>query len=72
MLLASETHGGWFEGYVELLTDPAHLLLELTLIIVVDVLIGMVAWPFAKQWLKNHDAKKHAHEHCDDAHGDQG
>lgn len=72
LLLAAEAHEqageGWFQEYLELLQDPAHLALELTLIIIVDVIIGMLLWPFAKNWLKKHDAKKHVHEHCEDVH----
>ncbi len=75
ILLAAEVHEhdgeSLFQRYWELVTDPAHLLLELTLIILIDVIIGMIAWPFAKKWLKEHDRKKHAHEHCDDVHQGQ-
>lgn len=69
--LLAQVHGheeSWFQEYLELLTDPAHLLLELTLIIIVDVLIGMLAWPFIKKAIARHDEKKHGHEHCDEVH----
>lgn len=56
------------ETYIELLKDPAHWAFEITLIVIFDVLLGMVLWPFAKKWLKNHDARKHAHQHCEDVH----
>lgn len=56
------------ETYMELMTDPAHWFFEITLIVIFDVLLGMILWPFAKKWLKAHDEKKHAHEHCDDVH----
>ena len=71
LILAAEVHEhseGIWEEYVNLITDPAHILLEITLIIVVDVLIGMLAWPFIKNWIKKHDEKKHAHQHCEDVH----
>lgn len=58
------------ETYWELMRDPAHWLFEITLILIFDVIIGMVAWPFVKKWIKNHDEKKHAHQHCDDVHQD--
>lgn len=57
-----------WDQYIELVTDPAHLMLELTLIILIDVIIGMVAWPFIKRAIARHDEKKHAHKHCDDVH----
>jgi hypothetical protein len=69
LIWAAEVHEageGIWEEYINLITDPAHLMLELTLIIVIDVIIGMVAWPFIKKWIKEHDRKKHAHQHCDD------
>ena len=71
LLLAEEVHEhgeGIWDSYVDLITDPAHLLLEATLILVIDVIIGMIAWPFIKKWIKEHDRKKHAHRHCEDVH----
>lgn len=56
------------ETYWELMKDPAHWLFELTLIVIFDVIIGAIAWPFIKRWIKEHDRKKHAHQHCDDVH----
>lgn len=50
---------GELREYRELVTDPAHLGLELTLIIIIDVLIGMIAWPFIKKAVRRHDRKVH-------------
>jgi hypothetical protein len=58
-MIAETTGQGWFTEYVSLLRDPAHILLELTLILIFDVAIGMMLLPFAKRWLKNHDKIKH-------------
>ena len=58
------------ETYVELLKDPNHWLFELTLIAIFDGLIGAIAYPLVKRWLKNHDERKHAHQHCEDVHQD--
>lgn len=58
------------ETYLELMTDRSHLLFEVTLTFIQDVVIGLIIWPFAKKWLKAHDEKKHAHRHCEDVHQD--
>lgn len=56
------------ETYMELMTDKAHLMFEITLTVIQDVVIGIVLWPMAKKWIKKHDEKKHAHKHCVDVH----
>jgi hypothetical protein len=63
-MIAETTSQSWFTEYLSLLHDPAHILLELTLILIFDGAIGMMLLPFAKRWLKNHDKTKHGvHEH---------
>lgn len=57
---AHEHVGSLWSRYVDLLTDPAHLMMEGTLILVVDVLIGAILWPFAKRMIQNHDRQHHA------------
>lgn len=52
------------ETYWELMTDSAHWMMELTMLLIFDVVIGMIAWPLFKKWLQNHDERKHAHIHC--------
>ena len=36
----------FFHHYTEILTDPAHLAVEVTLMLVVDVLFLGLIWPF--------------------------
>lgn len=67
-----EHEGGLWERYIDLITDPAHLMLEGTLVLVIDVLIGLVFWPLIKRWAMprfkkaldeyhvEHDAEHHA------------
>lgn len=56
------------ETFIELVKDPNHWAFEIMLMVLFDGLIGAAAIPLFKRWLKNHDAKKHAHEHCEDVH----
>jgi hypothetical protein len=51
----------WAE-YRELITDPAHLLLEATLILVIDGLLLGLALPFIKRAVKRHDRVAHGHK----------
>lgn len=59
------------ETYWELMTNWPHWAFEITLMVIFDGLIGMAAIPLFKRWLKNHDIKKHAHEHCEDVHQEE-
>lgn len=56
------------ETFMELVKDPNHWLFELMLMMIFDGLIGAILYPRFKRWLKNHDEKKHAHQHCKDVH----
>src|SRR4029079_17785727 len=38
-----------WEAYLALLREPAHLLVELTFFVIIDVLILGVAWPLARR-----------------------
>ena len=49
----------FLHGYTELLTDPAHLAYEITLIIMIDVLLVGFAWPFIKRGIRRHDKTHH-------------
>jgi hypothetical protein len=42
------------ETFFTLLSDPAHWLFELTLMAVVDGLIGALIWPRLKRWTHHH------------------
>lgn len=47
-----------WEQYVGLMTDPAHWLMELTLIVLFDILLGVLIWPPVKRVvIRRHDAK---------------
>ena len=37
------------ETYLDLMTDPAHLMFEMTLTVVQDVVIGAILWPIIKR-----------------------
>lgn len=57
----------FFEHYVEILSDPAHLAVELTLMLLVDILfLGMIL-PFMKRFLDHRIRREH--QKLDDEHG---
>ena len=51
------------ETFFDLLRDPAHWEFEIFLIIVFDVIIGVVIWPFIQKGLSHH---KSDHERLED------
>lgn len=51
------------ESFVTLLKDPAHWEFEIFLIIIFDVIIGLIIWPFIKKGLVHH---KSDHERLED------
>ena len=55
-----EHEGSVLSQYVDLLTSPSHWLLELTIILVLDVLIGLLLWPTIKRAIQRHDDEHHA------------
>jgi len=70
LLIAEAEHesaGGVLAEYVSILTDPAHVLVELTFLVVVDgVLVGLL-WPLIRRFI---DAKlRRQHEQFDREHG---
>lgn len=52
----------------ELLHNGAHWQFEAIGVFIDNVIIGLLLIPLGRRWLKKHDEKKHAHEHCDDSH----
>ena len=52
----------------ELLHNGAHWQFEGIGMFIDNVLIGLLLIPLGRKWLKKHDERKHAHEHCDDVH----
>ena len=51
------------ETFFTLLKDPAHWEFEIFLIIIFDVIIGLVIWPFIQKALVHH---KSDHERLED------
>jgi hypothetical protein len=61
-MIAEVTNQGWWQEYLSLLQDPAHILLELTMILFFDVIVGMLMWPLVKRAVHRHDIKHHEKE----------
>lgn len=62
LLIASEgahAAGSLWERYVDLITDPAHWMMEGTIIVVIDILLVGVGLPFLKRWVRRHDEQHH-------------
>ncbi len=51
------------ESFLDLLKDPAHWEFEIFLILIFDVLLGAIIWPFARGGLRHH---KSDHERLED------
>lgn len=51
------------ETFFDLLKDPAHWEFEIFLIIIFDVIIGLIVWPFIQKALIHH---KSDHERLED------
>lgn len=45
--------------FLHILTDPAHLAAEVTLMFLVDFVFLGLMWPFATRWVKRHDRIHH-------------
>lgn len=70
LVIAEADHndaGGFFGEYISLMTDPAHVAVELTFLVVVDVVLVGLLWPLIKRFV---DAKlRRQHEQFDREHG---
>ncbi len=51
------------ETFLELVRDPAHWEFEILLIIIFDVIVGLIIWPFIQKALVHH---KSDHERLED------
>ena len=51
------------ESFFDLVKDPAHWEFELLLIVIFDVVIGLLIWPFIQKALVHH---KSDHERLED------
>jgi hypothetical protein len=68
MILAEcETHCTLVRSYLGLLTDVPHILFEVTLTLIQDVLIGLLLWPLIKRAMRRWRAQ--VHEEIDAEHG---
>lgn len=68
MLLPLEVHGGGFaDEYWSLLTDPAHVAVEITLMILLDGLLLGVLWPLIRAYF--HHVLERQHAELDKEHG---
>lgn len=56
------------ESFVDLLRDPHHWGFEIIAAVAEFVVVGLIATPLVRRWVRNHDAKRHAHQHCEDLH----
>ena len=69
-----EAHGGGFlHEYWSILTDPAHVAVEITLMILLDGLLLGVLWPLIRAYLNHVLERQHAaldEEHGIVHHGD--
>ena len=51
------------ESFFDLVRDPAHWEFEILLIVIFDVIIGLIIWPFIQKALVHH---KSDHERLED------
>lgn len=49
----------FFEHYMDIMSDPAHLAAEVTLMLLVDVLFLGLVWPFLRKWMTNRLRAEH-------------
>lgn len=81
ILLAVEEHqaeGGFLAEYWSILTDPAHIAVEFTFLVVFDIILAGLLWPLAKRFLdamlrgqhEQYDREHGIHHHGDHVHID--
>lgn len=64
---AHEHGGGFLSEYWEILSNPAHMAVEITLMFMIDVILLGLLWPLVRRFI---DAKLHRqHEQFDREHG---
>lgn len=52
------------ETAIELLKDYNHWIFEIVSSMTENIVLGLIALPLFRRWLKAHDAKKHAPKPC--------
>lgn len=61
--MIAEVDGSFLDEYFHLLTNPAHIAFELTLMLIIDVLIIAIIWPKLKAYvIRRHDKEFHKNE----------
>ena len=48
------------DEYLHIVSDPAHMAAEITFMLLVDVLLLGLVWPFIKRAIRKHDRENHA------------
>ena len=48
--------------YLSILSNPAHMLVEVTNTILIDVIFVGMLWPLFRRAIKKHDRKEHDHD----------
>jgi len=70
LLIAEAEHGhtdGFLAEYWEILSNPAHMAVEITLMFLIDVILLGLLWPLVRRFI---DAKlRRQHEEFDREHG---
>jgi hypothetical protein len=68
-LIPLDEHPGdnFIQGYWHILSDPAHLAVEVTLTILLDVVLLGMFWPMIKTYINSRLARQH--EQLDAEHG---
>jgi hypothetical protein len=78
MFLYEVTNQGFLAEYWSILTDPAHVAVELTLMLVIDVMLLGLIWPAIRSYVNRKlavqhevfDAEHGIHHHEDHVHLD--
>lgn len=71
LLLAAHDHGdeSWWQEFLELLVDPAHILFELVFTLVFDVLVIAVGYNILVKKIIIPRLRKEIHREIDEEHG---
>ena len=69
LLIPLDEHAGdnFFQAYWHILSDPAHVAVEITLTILLDVVLLGMFWPMLKTYVNSRLARQH--EQLDAEHG---
>lgn len=62
LLHESANNVGFWQDFLDVATDPAHLLAEASFELVTGVMLYPIARMIWKRWIKRHDLEVHGHE----------